>query len=379
MAAVRAELRRARRRDRQAVRDGEPDLRRGARLRPRGWRCASGSSRRSGRSWMRSSAGSGPAARDRRAVAAARRGGVPGRPRAWRTCARRFAPASAPPGAAPPRWPRGPGVSAPATIALAEAIFVYGDELATDVVEGYLRIQSDQAGERERRRRRLASAAARSRRPRSRERSPAPLSSRTGRCPRRRCRGRPSRARPGGAGPPARPRRRSAGADGDGAWLVLPDPDGPGRRAAVDHALAGEPAAVGPDRGARRGAPVAALGAARARGRRRARPVARPRRRPPGRAHPAPGPRARRAARPDAPGGARRPARRRARAPHRDAGGVARPPAPHPGHRRRSSTSTLRPSATASPSCASSSVTRWTPATGGSSSGLALRISASGK
>ncbi|HEY1566832.1 MAG TPA: hypothetical protein VGF68_07425, partial [Solirubrobacteraceae bacterium] len=50
------------------------------------------------------------------------------------------------------------GVSAPATISLAEAIFVYGDELATDVVEGYLRIQSDQAGERERRRRRLGAA-----------------------------------------------------------------------------------------------------------------------------------------------------------------------------------------------------------------------------
>src|SRR6201999_1519413 len=50
------------------------------------------------------------------------------------------------------------GVSAPATISLAEAIFLYGDELATDVVEGYLRMQSDQAGERERRRRRLAVA-----------------------------------------------------------------------------------------------------------------------------------------------------------------------------------------------------------------------------
>jgi hypothetical protein len=50
------------------------------------------------------------------------------------------------------------GISAPVAIALAEAIFVYGDELATDVVEGYLRMQSDQAGERERerRRRRLA-------------------------------------------------------------------------------------------------------------------------------------------------------------------------------------------------------------------------------
>ena len=42
-------------------------------------------------------------------------------------------------------------------ISLAEAIFVFTDELATDVVEGYLRMQSDEAGERERRRRRLAS------------------------------------------------------------------------------------------------------------------------------------------------------------------------------------------------------------------------------
>ena len=47
-------------------------------------------------------------------------------------------------------------ISAPVAIALAEAIFVYGDDLATDVVEGYLRMQSDEAGERERRRRRLA-------------------------------------------------------------------------------------------------------------------------------------------------------------------------------------------------------------------------------
>ncbi|MGB9183210.1 MAG: hypothetical protein WCB67_04025, partial [Solirubrobacteraceae bacterium] len=50
------------------------------------------------------------------------------------------------------------GVSAPIAIALAEAIFIYGDELATDVVEGYLRMQSDEAGERERRRRRVAMA-----------------------------------------------------------------------------------------------------------------------------------------------------------------------------------------------------------------------------
>lgn len=48
------------------------------------------------------------------------------------------------------------GVPTQAVIALAEGIFVYSDALAADVVEGYLRMQSDEAGERERRRRRLA-------------------------------------------------------------------------------------------------------------------------------------------------------------------------------------------------------------------------------
>jgi hypothetical protein len=33
-------------------------------------------------------------------------------------------------------------------IGLAEAIFVFTDELATDVVDGYVRMQSDEAGER---------------------------------------------------------------------------------------------------------------------------------------------------------------------------------------------------------------------------------------
>jgi PucR-like helix-turn-helix protein/diguanylate cyclase with GGDEF domain len=36
------------------------------------------------------------------------------------------------------------------------------------------------------------------------------------------------------------------GSDADGPWLVLPDPDAPGRRAAVDRAPRDEPAAVGP-------------------------------------------------------------------------------------------------------------------------------------
>ena len=48
------------------------------------------------------------------------------------------------------------GVSPELVVSLAEAIFVYADELAADVVEGYVRVQSDEAGERERRRRRLA-------------------------------------------------------------------------------------------------------------------------------------------------------------------------------------------------------------------------------
>jgi sugar diacid utilization regulator len=37
-----------------------------------------------------------------------------------------------------------------------------------------------------------------------------------------------------------------AGADADGAWLVLADPDGPGRGAALERAIEGEPAALGP-------------------------------------------------------------------------------------------------------------------------------------
>lgn len=37
-----------------------------------------------------------------------------------------------------------------------------------------------------------------------------------------------------------------AGTDADGAWLAVPDPDGPGRRAALDRALGDERAALGP-------------------------------------------------------------------------------------------------------------------------------------
>jgi hypothetical protein len=136
------------------------------------------------------------------------------------------------------------GVSAEIAIALAEAIFIYGDELATDVVEGYLRMQSDEAGERERRRRRLAQllldpgehdpeamarAAEMARWPVPRALAVVALDAES---------------------PLGVVRRLGmdalSGADGAGAWLVLPDPDGPGRTATLERALEGERAAVGP-------------------------------------------------------------------------------------------------------------------------------------
>jgi hypothetical protein len=136
------------------------------------------------------------------------------------------------------------GVTAPVAIALAEAIFVYGDELASDVVEGYLRMQSDEAGERERRRRRLATllldpeghdpealqrAGELARWPVPRTLAVLALADET---------------------PDAMARRLDfdslAGADPAGAWLVLADPEAPGRDAAMERAVASEPAALGP-------------------------------------------------------------------------------------------------------------------------------------
>ncbi len=128
------------------------------------------------------------------------------------------------------------GVQAPLVISLAEAIFVYTDELAADVVEGFLRAQSDEAGERERRRRRLAAllldpadpdpeaiahAAELARWPVPRTLAVLALEGDT-------------------AGPVTRGLDLDAlvGADAAGAWLVIPDPDGPGRRAALARALA---------------------------------------------------------------------------------------------------------------------------------------------
>jgi hypothetical protein len=138
------------------------------------------------------------------------------------------------------------GIAAPTVIALAEAIFVYTDELASDVVEGYLRAQSDEAGERERRRRRLAAllldaaghdaetierAAALARWALPKTLAAIVLSS----------------------GSPVTLTRRLdvdvlSGVDAEGAWLLVPDPDGPGRRRSLTRAArdAKATAALGP-------------------------------------------------------------------------------------------------------------------------------------
>lgn len=136
------------------------------------------------------------------------------------------------------------GMATELILAVAEGIFLYTDELAADVVEGYLRARSDEAGELERRRRRvialltdpggvdldaLARAAALARWPVPR--SIAALV-------------------PAAGSAGAVSRRIGAdtlvGADGDGVFLLVPDPDGPGRRALLARALAGELGALGP-------------------------------------------------------------------------------------------------------------------------------------
>jgi hypothetical protein len=136
------------------------------------------------------------------------------------------------------------GIPTPAVISLAEAIFVYADELANDVVEGYLRIQSDEAGERERRRRRVASLLFE-----SDEHDPEalPHAAELARWP-----------IPHGlavlalaAETPAAVTRRLdadvlAGGDPDGAWLVIPDPAGPGQGAVLRRAVGTTAAALGP-------------------------------------------------------------------------------------------------------------------------------------
>jgi PucR C-terminal helix-turn-helix domain/GGDEF-like domain len=126
------------------------------------------------------------------------------------------------------------GVAAPVVIALAEAIFVYTDELAGDVVEGYIRAQSDEAGERERRRRRLAALLLdpAGHDPDTIERAaalagwPLPKTLAVGMIT--------------SESPVTLPGRVDvdvlAGVDADGTWLIVPDPDGPRRARSLTRA-----------------------------------------------------------------------------------------------------------------------------------------------
>jgi PucR-like helix-turn-helix protein len=138
------------------------------------------------------------------------------------------------------------GLPAPTVIALAEQIFIYTDDLAAEVVEGYLRMQSDEAGERERRRRRLTALlldpeghdaeAVEHAAELARWRLPKRLAvvALTGDSP------------PRGLDPDV-----LAGADPEGAFLLVPDPEGPGRAGALRRSLDGQAAAIGPTVAAR--------------------------------------------------------------------------------------------------------------------------------
>ncbi len=136
------------------------------------------------------------------------------------------------------------GIPIPMVISLVEAIFIYADELTNDVVEGHLRMQSDEAGERDRRRRRLAALLldVELHDPETIERAaelarwsvPQSLA---------------VLALTGDS--PASVLRRLdvevlAGTDQEGAFLVITDPDGPGRAARLRAALGGTVAALGP-------------------------------------------------------------------------------------------------------------------------------------
>jgi hypothetical protein len=129
---------------------------------------------------------------------------------------------------------------------LAEAIFAYIDELAADSVEGYARAQSAAAGERERRRAVLLalllerpSVELRAVRQAARDahwRLPRTLAA-VALEPDADARVIAARLGPDALG----------GDDGAGSrCLILPDPEGPGRRAIVERALPGAPAAIGP-------------------------------------------------------------------------------------------------------------------------------------
>lgn len=137
------------------------------------------------------------------------------------------------------------GIPTEIVVSLAEAIFVYTDELAAEVVEGYLRMQSDEAGELERRRRRLATLLLDPDVPADPE-----TLSRASELARWPMPARLAVLAVAGQSPGAVARRLSVpaliGGDAEGVYLVLPDPEGPGRGAELERALEGQMAVLGP-------------------------------------------------------------------------------------------------------------------------------------
>jgi hypothetical protein len=136
------------------------------------------------------------------------------------------------------------GVPTPAVIALAEAIFVYTDELWGGVSDAYMRIQSDQASERERRRRRLA-ALLLDADPHDAETVAHAAELARWRIPQTLA----ALALPGEEGGEIAKRLAAdalPGSDREGAFILIPDPDGPGRQRAIGRAVASTDAALGP-------------------------------------------------------------------------------------------------------------------------------------
>ncbi len=137
------------------------------------------------------------------------------------------------------------GIPTGLVIALAEAIFVYTDELAAEVVEGYLRMQSDEAGELERRRRRLATLLL------DPDRHPDPetlsRAAELARWPIPR-----SLAVLSVAGQSVGQVARGLSvptlisSDAEASYLVIPDPEAPRLAAELEHALDGQVSALGP-------------------------------------------------------------------------------------------------------------------------------------
>jgi hypothetical protein len=138
------------------------------------------------------------------------------------------------------------GGAAAATVAvLADALFAYLDEIAAVTVEGFVAAQAAAAGEMERRRARLVAALVAEP---AAERAVLDRAALEAGWPLPRAVAVVALGPDGGAGVRTRrlPADVLAGAVDGAACLILPDPDGHGRRAQLERAVEDVPAAIGP-------------------------------------------------------------------------------------------------------------------------------------